>query len=69
MIAWRRSRSAAYNSGTWNRAHTSVETWLLTNLMEGLVTYDANFTPGPPEGGMVAMIRSAPAATISSDWS
>ncbi len=24
----------------WNRAHTSVETWLLTNLMEGLVTHD-----------------------------
>lgn len=24
----------------WNRAHTAVETWLLTNLMEGLVTHD-----------------------------
>lgn len=24
----------------WNRAHTAVETYLLTNLMEGLVTHD-----------------------------
>ncbi len=24
----------------WNRAHTSIETWLLTNLMEGLVSHD-----------------------------
>ncbi len=24
----------------WNRAHTSVETWLLTNLMEGLLAHD-----------------------------
>jgi oligopeptide transport system substrate-binding protein len=31
----------------WNRAHTSVETWLLTNLMEGLVTYDAKMNVVP----------------------
>jgi oligopeptide transport system substrate-binding protein len=26
----------------WNRAHTPVETFILTNLMEGLVTFDSN---------------------------
>jgi oligopeptide transport system substrate-binding protein len=31
----------------WNRAHTSVETWLLTNLMEGLVTYDSKMNVVP----------------------
>jgi oligopeptide transport system substrate-binding protein len=31
----------------WNRAHTSVETWLLTNLMEGLVTHDAKMNIAP----------------------
>jgi oligopeptide transport system substrate-binding protein len=31
----------------WNRAHTSVETWLLTNLMEGLVTHDSKMTVVP----------------------
>lgn len=35
----------------WNRAHTSVETWLLTNLMEGLVSHDTkmNVTPALAE--------------------
>lgn len=31
----------------WNRAHTSVETWLLTNLMEGLVAHDAKMNVEP----------------------
>lgn len=31
----------------WNRAHTAVETWLLTNLMEGLVTHDAKMNVVP----------------------
>ncbi len=31
----------------WNRAHTSVETWLLTNLMEGLVAHDAKMNVIP----------------------
>ena len=31
----------------WNRAHTTVETWLLTNLMEGLVTHDAKMNVIP----------------------
>jgi len=31
----------------WNRAHTSVETWLLGNLMEGLVTHDAKMNVIP----------------------
>lgn len=31
----------------WNRAHTSVETWLLTNLMEGLVSHDKKMNVMP----------------------
>jgi len=31
----------------WNRAHTSVETWLLTNLMEGLVSHDTKMNVVP----------------------
>lgn len=31
----------------WNRAHTTVETWLLTNLMEGLVAHDAKMNVVP----------------------
>ena len=31
----------------WNRAHTSVETWLLQNLMEGLVTHDMKMNVVP----------------------
>lgn len=31
----------------WNRAHTPVETWLLTNLMEGLVTHDPKMVVAP----------------------
>lgn len=31
----------------WNRAHTSVETWLLTNLMEGLVSHDMKMNVVP----------------------
>ncbi len=31
----------------WNKAHTSVETYLLTNLMEGLVTHDSKMNVIP----------------------
>jgi oligopeptide transport system substrate-binding protein len=31
----------------WNRAHTTVETWLLTNLMEGLVSHDSKMNVVP----------------------
>lgn len=31
----------------WNRAHTTVETWLLTNLMEGLVSHDPKMNVVP----------------------
>jgi oligopeptide transport system substrate-binding protein len=31
----------------WNRAHTMVETYLLMNLMEGLLTFDSNFKVAP----------------------
>jgi oligopeptide transport system substrate-binding protein len=31
----------------WNRAHTMVETYMLMNLMEGLVTFDANLKVVP----------------------
>ncbi len=31
----------------WNRAHTPIETYLLLNLMEGLVRYDENFKIAP----------------------
>lgn len=31
----------------WNRAHTAVETYLLTNLMDGLVTHDAKMNVIP----------------------
>jgi oligopeptide transport system substrate-binding protein len=31
----------------WNKAHTPIETYLLMNLMEGLVGFDANLKPVP----------------------
>src|SRR4051794_6519783 len=31
----------------WNRAHTHVEAYILMNLMEGLVTFDANAKVAP----------------------
>ncbi len=31
----------------WNRAHTMVETYVLMNLMEGLLTFDAKLKPVP----------------------
>lgn len=31
----------------WNRAHTPIETYLLTNLMEGLVAHDSNLKVVP----------------------
>lgn len=31
----------------WNKAHTPIETYLLMNLMEGLVTFDAKLKPAP----------------------
>lgn len=31
----------------WNRAHTMVETYVLMNLMEGLVTFDGGLKPVP----------------------
>ncbi len=31
----------------WNRAHTPIETYLLMNLMEGLVTYDSDMKIAP----------------------
>ena len=31
----------------WNKAHTMVETYLLMNLMEGLLTFDSNFKVAP----------------------
>lgn len=31
----------------WNRAHTPIETYLLMNLMEGLVGFDEKFKPVP----------------------
>jgi oligopeptide transport system substrate-binding protein len=31
----------------WNKAHTTVETFILTNLMDGLVTFDSNMEVAP----------------------
>lgn len=31
----------------WNRAHTPVETFVLTNIMDGLVTFDSNMQVSP----------------------
>ena len=31
----------------WNRAHTAIETYILTNIMDGLVTHDANLKVVP----------------------
>lgn len=31
----------------WNRAHTMVETYILMNIMEGLLTFDAGLKPVP----------------------
>lgn len=31
----------------WNRAHTPIETYLLMNLMEGLLTFDSQFKVAP----------------------
>jgi ABC-type oligopeptide transport system substrate-binding subunit len=31
----------------WNKAHTTVETFILTNLMEGLVGFDSNMQVAP----------------------
>ncbi|HTL11999.1 MAG TPA: peptide ABC transporter substrate-binding protein [Bdellovibrionota bacterium] len=31
----------------WNRAHTSVDTYVVMNLMEGLLTFDENFRVAP----------------------
>ncbi|MGK5082476.1 peptide ABC transporter substrate-binding protein [Bdellovibrionota bacterium FG-1] len=31
----------------WNKAHTPIETYILMNLMEGLITYDSSLKPIP----------------------